>query len=362
MPTQESEQVNLKRNYPALPVREVVEIVREWVELYARHLPGFAGAYLWAGITALPPDALFPLYRDVDVVVVVPNGAQDDTVEVFYEGLMLEVIAIDLEAHRDTEAVLASPSHGPNMAATQILSDPTGQLTQLQKSVVEEFGKRRWIQARCEKEKEGAAKQLAAMRRASTPIERRDSVWEFLSALSGLVAIAQLKRPTTRRTLTLLRELLVAQGRPDLHETALTVFGSVHMSHADVQTMLSLSVMAFDRSVEVYQTPTPFGFTIRPHLRPYLVEATQEMIDEGNHREAMFWITALAGESFLVLSNDAPDAEKPGFAAQLEAMHDMLGYTSAEAWAERVASAEQLEQELCRITDAIVLLHPEHPE
>ena len=76
--------------------------------------------------------------------------------------------------------------------------------------------------------------------------------------------------------------------------------------------------------MEVYQTPTPYGFTIRPHLRPYLAEATREMIDEGNHR-AMYWITALAGRSYLVLANDAPDAEKPLFAAQYEAMLVALG-------------------------------------
>ena len=295
-----------------LPVREVVEIVQEWVDLHARHLPDFAGAYLWAGITALPPDALFPLYRDVDVVVVLPEGAQDDTVEVFYRGVMLEVISIDLKAHQDAEAILANPSHGPNMATTQILADPTGILTPLQQKVAAEYGRRRWIEARCEKEKESAAKHLAAMRAASTPQERLDSVWAFLSALSGLLAVAQLKRPTTRRTLALLGELLDEQGRFDLHEAALTLFGSAHMSRADVQAMLDRSVIAFDRSVEVYKTPTPYGFTIRPHLRPYLAEATQEMIDEGNHREAMFWITALAGKSYLVLQNDAPDSEKAG--------------------------------------------------
>ena len=175
------------------------------------------------------------------------------------------------------------------------------------------------------------------MRQASTPTDRLDSTWSFLGALSGLLAVAQLKRPTTRRTLTLLRELLEAHGRPDLNEAALTVMGSAQMSRADVQALLDQSVIAFDRSVEVYQTPTPYGFTIRPHLRPYLVAATQEMIDEGNHREAMYWITALAGESYLVLQNDAPEAEKPLFAAQQQAMLAALGYTSTELWAERVA-------------------------
>jgi len=331
-----------------LPVRDVIEIVQEWVDLYASRLPDFAGAYLWAGITALPLDALFPLYRDVDVVVVLPEGAQDDTVEVFYRGVMLEVISIDLKAHQDAEAILANPSHGPNMATTRILADPTGILTPLQKNVAAEYGKRRWITARCEKEKASAEKHLAAMRAASTPQERLDSVWAFLSALSGLLAVAQLKRPTTRRTLALLGELLDEQGRPDLHEAALTLFGSAPMSRGDVQVMLDRSVVAFDRSVEVYKTPTPYGFTIRPHLRPYLAEATQEMIDEGNHREAMYWITALAGESYLVLQNDAPHGEKSKFAAQLRAIYAALGYTgtSTEAWAERVAAAERLAQEI----------------
>jgi hypothetical protein len=362
-PTRKTEHANPPGNETSavLPVREVVEIVREWVDLHARHLPGFAGAYLWAGITALPPDAPFPLYRDVDVVVVLPEGAQEDTVEVFYRGVMLEVISLDPKDHQDAEAVLANPSHGPNMATTQILADPTGVLTPLHEKVAAEYGRRRWIRARCEREKELANKHLATMRAASTPQERLDSVWAFVSALSGLLAVAQLKRPTTRRTLALLGELLEAQGRHDLHEAALTLFGSAQMSRADVQAMLARSVVAFDRSVEVYRTPTPYGFTIRPHLRPYLVEATQEMIEEGNHREAMFWITALAGESYLVLQNDAPDGEKPEFAAQLQAMYATLGYAdpSAAAWAERVALAERLARELYHIADELVVLHPE---
>ena len=363
MPTQETTPADSARTQSSavLPVREVVAIVQEWVDLYACHLPDFAGAYLWAGITALPPDTPFPLYRDVDVVVVLPEGAQDDTTEVFYRGVMLEVISIDPKDHVDVEAILSNPSHGPNMATTRILADPTGTLTPLHQKVAAEYTRRRWIEARCEKEKASADKHLAAMRAASTPRERLDAVWAFLSALSGLLAVAQLKRPTTRRTLALLGELLEAQGRPDLHEAALTLFGSAHMSRADVQAMLDRSVVAFDRSVEVYKTPTPYGFTIRPHLRPYLAEATQEMIDEGNHREAMFWITALASESYLVLQNDAPDEEKPEFAAQLQGMYTTLGYTdvSGEAWAERVASGERLAQEIYRVADALVALNPE---
>ncbi len=356
MPKQEPRHGVLGGGSAVLPVAEVVDVVREWVDLQARHLPHFAGAYLWGGITALPADAPFPLYRDVDVVVVT-EGAHDENQEIPYKGLMLEVIALDLAAHQDAEAVLANPSHGPNMATTQILADPTGILVPLQQAVAANFGRRRWIRARCEGEKASAERSLAAMRRASTPFEILDSVREFLGALSGMLAVAQLERPTTRRTLALLRELLEARGRLDLHEAALTLLGCAHLSRADVQAMQDQSVIAFDRAVEVYRTPTPYGFTMRPHLRPYYVEGTQEMIDEGNHREAVFWSTCL-DTAYIVLQNDAPAAEKPVFAEQFRAMHAVLGYTSAETWTERVDAAGRLAQEIYHIADALVALHP----
>jgi hypothetical protein len=36
-----------------------------------------------------------------------------------------------------------------------------------------------------------------------------------------------------------------------------------------------------------------------------------------------------------------------------------LGYTSAEAWVERIAAAERLTHELYRIADSLVTLQPE---
>jgi len=361
MPTQKPGHVDDLGQSAILPVREVVAIVREWVDLHARQLPDFAGAYLWGGITALPADAPFPLYRDVDVVVVLTEGAPDGEAEFFYRGLMLEVGSTNLADLRDAEAVLADPSAGPNLATTQILADPTGILEPLHQAVAAGYGQRRWVQARCDAEKASVARQLAAMHDVSNPVGQEPlwPLWGLLNALSGLLAVAQLKRPTTRRTLSLLGDMLDAQGRSDLHEAALTLWGSAHMSRAGVQAMLNESVAAFDRSVEVYQTLTPFGFTIRAHLRPYLAEATQEMIDEGNHREAVFWIVTLVTEAYLVLQNDAPDAEKLMFAAQLHGLLAALGHTSADAWAERVAAAERLAAEIYRLADTLAVLHPE---
>ena len=82
------------------------------------------------------------------------------------------------------------------------------------------------------------------------------------------------------------------------------------------------------------------------------------MMDEGAYREAMYWISCL-DTAFLVLRNDAPDAEKPVFEARLQAMYAALGLTSTEEWAVRVDTAERLAPEVYRIADALVALHPE---
>lgn len=358
MPTPDTQTSDMAGRGAALPVGEVIAIVREWVELHASKLPDFAGAYLWGGITAMAADVPFHLYRDVDVVVVLTQGAPDDEAEEFYRGLSLEIIPKNLEEHHDVEAVLGNPSAGPNMAATQILADPTGLLEPMRVAVAADYKRRRWIEARCAVEKEWAEKALISMSQAATAQDRMNAVRDILSAFSGLLAVAQLKRPTTRRTLALLRELLEAQGRPDLNEAALTVMGSAHMSRTDVEALLDQTMTDFDRAVEVIKTPIPYGFAIRDHLRPYYVEGTREMIDEGSHREAMFWV-AIHDVVYLALHHDAPDDEKPIFAAHFQAMCTALGYTSDEVWAERVETATHLAAEIYGIADGLVALHPE---
>jgi len=344
-------------NGDTLPAGTVVQRVRRWVATSASQRPGFAGAYLWGGINALAADAPFALYRDVDVVVVSDADRAADAVEeeVLFQNLSLEVITLPVDAHRDADAVLADPSQAPNLAATQILADPRGILAPLQRKVAAQFAEPRWIRARCAAEKTMARDRLDALREARETGDRINAVWLWLNALSGLLAVARLKRPTTRRTLCLLGELLLEQGRRDVFERVLDVWGSACMQRSDVEAMLARSAAAFDRAVEVYTTPIAMGFVLRPHLRPYFVQGTQEMIEQGQHREAVYWIMAMGADAYLALLNDAPDAEKPAFATELRALHEALGYTSPEAWALKVQQVDRLTHDVFGVADRIVV-------
>jgi hypothetical protein len=341
-----------------LRVAEVVAIVREWVENHARLLPKFAGAYLWGGITAMAADAPFHLYRDVDVVVVLSDEVPDEESEVFYRDLILEVIWKHIDDHRDVEALLANPSAGPNLATTQLLADPTGIVAPVQQAVAAAYTHRRWVQARVEAEKRMAQDGLANMQAAATPQDRLNAVRDFLGAISGLLAVAQLKRPTTRRTLALLHDMFVEQDRLDLNEAALIVMGSAELSRAEIETLMAQIMIDFDRAVEVYQTPIPYGFAVAAHIKPYYVEGTREMIEAGLHREAMYWVACL-DTVYLILANDAPEAEKPMFAAHFDALQSALNNTSAEAWSARVYTATRLAEEAYQMADVLVALQPE---
>lgn len=325
----------------SLPAHTVIDLVREWVETEASQLPNFAGAYLWGGITALEGDAPFKLWRDLDVVIVLTEGAGEEDDEVLYKGLSLEVIYKNLDEHYDVDAALANPSAGPNLASTTILADPTGALTTLQQRVAAAFAQPRHVAARAAAEVRDAQAALDAMFAATTPAQRMDAVRGVLGALSGLLAVAQLARPTTRRTIALLGELLEAQQRPDLLEEALEVMGSATMTAAEVLALLDDALGAVARAAEVYQTPIPYGFALRTHLLPYYREGALEMIDEGRHREAMYWVSCL-DTAYLALANDAPDDEKPLWARHLDHLYASLGLTDEAAWPTRIALAESL--------------------
>jgi hypothetical protein len=123
--------------------------------------------------------------------------------------------------------ILWKPSH-------RKISTGTSYASASAQAVAAEYQRRRWIQARCDAEKATAQEWLSVMHQAATPDDCMNSARVFLGALSGLLAVAQLKRPTTRRILALLHELLETQGRPALNEAALTAMGSAHLSRTDL--------------------------------------------------------------------------------------------------------------------------------
>jgi hypothetical protein len=324
-------------------------------------MPGFCGAYLTGGINAMPPDAPFPLYRDVDMHIVLEEGGKStqDNLELEYEGLILECGFKGRAEYHPPESVLANPHIAPNLAVDSILSDPTGLLKKTHQVVAKELARRRWVVARSDYEKKRALGHLEQLSQADSPFEALLQLWWFASFLSGLVAVASLKLPTHRKALVLMKELLQSQDRLDLHEELLTVLGYADMSREKVGFYLQECTVAFDRAVAVKRGPSFWGFKLRPHIRPYVIEGAQEMIDEGHHREAMYWIEAFFVIALAVIQNDAPQEEKPRFQATFGRLLADRGLRTPDDWGSRLRQARSLADEVFKVADDIVEHNPQ---
>lgn len=309
-------------------VSQVIEIAKDWVEDKALSAPGFYGAYLAGSVCRLGEKAPFPGHRDVDVFVLLRDsgGILTPKVKRSYKGILVDGEFHSLSAYRSPDAVLSSPEIAPNLAAGRILSDPTGLLSKLQSIVEGEYTNRRWVEARCAWERQMVMDHLAQIKPGGTSIHMLGQMVWVVLGLAGLIAVAHLEPPTVRRCLILAKELLQAQGRPELHEAILEAWGSAHLTRSDVESCLQACVSAFDLAVRVMRTPT---YGVHPDARSYLVEGAREMIDRGHYREATFWIAMMHNLSNRVVQRDAGREEGDRSRAGLYRVLGELGLGTA---------------------------------
>lgn len=341
-------------------VAQAITAAREWVDFHGSRVPGFRGAHLMGSILSMPTDAPFPPFKDIDIMLVLetPQGEeQKETQEISYHGFLLECGTLSIEQYCSPEKVLANPELACNLAVNSILSDPTTFLLPLHTLVAREYTCQKWVRARCAYEKQLVTESLEALQQALSPFERDEAIFHLLSVilyLSGLLAVARLRPPTYRRSLVLLRTLLSEQRRADLHEEALSILGYGNLTRQQVESYLQDCALAFDRALVVKQGPFPFDYKYHPHLRPYIIAGSEEMILEGYHREAMFWVHSFLKFSTTALQLYAPPAEIPHFQANLEYLVQELGLSTSEELLSRFQRAEELTRNIFALADYVI--------
>jgi len=340
-----------------MKVAETIAIAREWVEQKGRRQPGFRAAHLMGSLTVLPREASFPIYRDVDIGIVLSGEAwsEQENVGGPYRGLVIDCGFYPDECYHSPEVVLSDPGLAPHLAADSVLCDPHGMLGKIQDVVVREYARRHWVRTRCESQKRLALHRL-------DQLDQADSVENFcetlyllvVQPLCGLLAIACLRNPTHRRSLALARELLMQAGRPALHEALLDLLGHASLSREEVSAWLEPLSAAFEYAVAVKRSPSPFGFKVHPDFLPYFVEGARELIDEGLHREAMWWLVCGYWLSNAVIQNDGSPEAKALHYAQFGRIRGTLVTSTALERHTRTRVARRIADEIFALADELV--------
>ncbi len=341
-------------------VKEAKVAARRWVYEEGRETLGFYGAFLAGSINWLPEDASLPTTSDVDIMVVLAEP--DPPVKpgkFLYHDVLLEVSYLSVEQLQTPDMILGDYHIAGNFKTRNIILDPSGRLTKLQRTVSQDYAKRRWVSARCEQARDKIVTTLAGLK-ASVPFHDQVLTWLFPTGVTThVLLVAGLKNPTVRQRYLAARTLLTEYDRLDIYEPLLELLGCARMSRAQVEQHLAALAEVFDAAASVVKTPFFFASDLSRLARPIAIDGSRELMERGYHREAIFWIAATYSRCQKVLYHDAPATLQERFHPGFQRLLSDLGIQSSADLQRRAEQIKAFLPRLWEVAEAILNANPE---
>jgi hypothetical protein len=326
-------------------VQQAKSLVRQWVETEASATPGFCGAFFHGSVNDLPDAADLPPTSDVDVLVVLDRPAPPQKLGKFhYQGVIIEASYLAAAEVASAEQVLGQAHLAGSLRSPAcLIADPTGRLSAVQAGVGRDFTRREWVLRRCRQAEDRARRNFDALNEAA-PFHDQVTAWLFgTGVITHILLVAGLQNPTVRKRYLAVRALLAQYDLSALYPALLESLGCASLSRADAARHLPALEAAFDAAAAVIRSPYPFAADLSALARPVAIDGSRELIEQGDHREALFWMAVTFSRCQKVLFEDGP--------AELFAQHDIayralladLGIRSfADLHARRTQALEQL--------------------
>jgi hypothetical protein len=350
-----------------MTVGEAKDIARQWVEEQKGEIERFHGAFFAGSINFKSEDELWEeKTSDVDIHVLI-DGEVPKSIrqrKLSYHGIILEPSYENRENLMTPEQVLSSFTYAYHFTVPSIISDPSGHLSKLQEAVERDFAKAKWVKARFEKVYPIAERMVD--RCINDHEEGYDSIKRFGTFLPVFIGlgdaplIADLKVPTLRRIYVLLRELMDRYDQTHLYNAILDLGGFRSLSQKQVFSIHGAFTEAFDRAVQVLRTPVGYDFNLQAAARPYIIDGTRQMIENGQHREIAWFIMWVFGAAIAAIQNDAPKEEKAIYVESYQKAMNTLGFTSEEVIIDRAKKLkEELLPEIMEVAEYIIENNPD---
>jgi hypothetical protein len=342
-----------------MKVKDVKAIARQWVIEEGIKTSDFFGAYLTGSINHFSDDAEFPVSSDVDIAVILsrPHPEKKPT-KFIHHGVILEASYTPFDEVGSPEQVLGNYHRAGAFRTPNILSDPTGQLTKLQKSVAKDFANRCWVRRRCGDAINNTRRFLDAVNTAEL---YHDQVTCWLFGTAGpchILLTAGLRNPTVRRRYLETRKLLDDYDHTELHESLLELQGSAQLTRERVEYHLGAMTKVFDFAKTIIKTPYRFTSDISDVGRPISIGGSWEFIESRFHREAVYWIVATYSRCLAILDNDAPQDIQNEYAQGFHELLADLGIGSFSDLQQRTEITRTALAQVWNVADAIMTSNP----
>jgi len=297
------------------------EVARQWVLTEGSKLAGFQGAFFHGSINWLADDATLAPTSDLDIMLVFADPPPMKLGKFVYAGVMLEVSYLASHELSSPEAILGTSHLAGSFMGDSIIADPTGELTRLQQAVSANYAKRAWVIKRCADADAKIRRNLAGIRKED-PFQDQVMAWLFGTGVTThVLLIAGLENPTVRRRYLAVRALLANYGQLAFYAELLRLLGCRTLRPQQVAGHLTALTAAFDVAKTVATSTYPFAADLTDLARPVAIDGSRALIEQGDHREAIFWIVATYARCQQVFAQDGTPAQlaefTPGFQALL---------------------------------------------
>ncbi len=341
-------------------IQEAKEAAREWVREQVEAIPGFQGAFTHGSINWLADDAVLPPTSDVDVLLVVAGPEPPvKPGKLAYRGALLEVSYLPQERLETPKYILGDYSLAGSFSRATILADPFGRLGALQAAVATGYAQRPWVYARCQDAQAKVLRHLGPLHKPA-PLHDWGMAWLFAAGVTThVLLVAGLCNPTVRRRYVAARELLAEYGHAGFYPRLLELLGCVEMSRAQVKEHLAAMADVFDAAAAAIKTPFPFAADISDSARAVPIDGSREMIEAGDHREALFWIAVTYTRCLKVLHHDAAPEVQERFAPGYRRLLADLGVASPSCLQRRGEEVRVFLPRLWRVAEAIIAANPD---
>jgi len=330
-------------------VGKAKSLARQWVIDEASRLPGFAGAYTAGSVNWCSDELPQPASSDVDVKVVLdvdplpPNPGKFS-----YGEALLDVSLVPLEALRSVDDVLGHYHMAAALSRPSIVVDPTGYLAQLQQAVSRDYAQRHWVAHRLEHARLSVLNWIGGIQKTEL-YHDQVTCWLFSAAgMAHVVLVAALRNPTIRRRYQAAQRVLAEHGLSDYHESLLELMGCAHMDCGEVEGHLAAVTDVFDYASRIIKTPYRFAADISAIGRPVAIDGSREMIEQGFHREAMYWLVTTFSRCQAILVNDAPMEMREHFGRGYARLLEGVGIRGVE---DLVRGGERIRDSLPRLME-----------
>lgn len=331
------------------------QVASDWVQTVASADPLFDGAVLHGSANWTKDDTEIAPTSDLDVLVI--RSGDDGAKKLgkfIYRDLLLEVSYLTWDEIGSPEHLLANYPLVGSFASGRALADPSGRLAVLIETVSAQYPRRNWVQARVERACQRAVSAFPL--RAEDALHAQVTSWLFSTgALCHILLVAALENPTVRKRYLAAGGVLDRYGFAVEYEPLFDLLGCRDMTPARTLEHLEAMTLAFDAAKEVVQEDYAFSADLSDVARPVAIDGSRELIDAGNHREAMFWIVATYCRCRKVLVDAG--AHEP-FEVGFQALLAGLGVITYD---DRVRQIERSRAEIPRvrsIAEAIVAANP----